>query len=143
MLELEPGGAFLDLGCGSGVLAIAAAKLGWDPVRALDNDPSSLEATERNARANGVEIEVFRHDLRTDPVPEAPTVGANLLAPLLTAWAGRLPDGNEPPQRIIASGVLTDEVGTVVRAFASLGLREATRRGERGWAALLLERSLP
>ena len=143
MLGLDARGRFLDLGCGSGVLAIAAARLGWAPVLALDNDPASLEATEQNARANGVEIQVRRHDLRVDPMPDAPTVAANLLAPLLMAWTGRLAGGNKPPRRVIASGLETGEAGAVVRAFAGLGLREVTRRSQRGWAALLLERSLP
>ena len=72
------------------MLAIAAARLGWMPVAALDNDPACLEATEANAQANGVAVEVGRHDLRRDPVASAPTVAANLLAPLLLAWADRM-----------------------------------------------------
>ena len=62
-------GAFVDLGCGSGVLAIAAARLGWAPVLALDNDPASVEAARANAKLNGVEIDVCRHDLRVDADP--------------------------------------------------------------------------
>ena len=92
MLEVGSGGApggFLDLGCGSGVLAIAAARLGWDPVVALDYDPASVEAAVDNARVNGVRIEVGRHDLRVDPVATGRTVAANLLRPLLLAWASR------------------------------------------------------
>ncbi|MGH2882129.1 MAG: 50S ribosomal protein L11 methyltransferase, partial [Solirubrobacteraceae bacterium] len=90
MLSLPPGGAFLDLGCGSGVLAIAAARLGWDPVVALDYDSASVEATVDNARVNGVAITVARHDLRVDPVATGRTVAANLLRPLLLTWASRL-----------------------------------------------------
>ena len=56
LLGVEPRGALTDLGCGSGVLAIAAAKLGFAPVTAVDNDPAAVEATRANARANGVEL---------------------------------------------------------------------------------------
>jgi ribosomal protein L11 methyltransferase len=138
MLEMPPAGRFLDLGCGSGVLAIAAARLGWDPVVALDNDPACLEATEANAHANGVDVEVNRHDLRRDPVTSAPTVAANLLAPLLLAWAERLGAAAERPERVIASGLLVGEVDRVARAFASLGLAERERRSDGVWAAVLL-----
>ena len=64
----SPRGPLADLGCGSGVLAIAAAKLGFDPVSALDNEPAAVEATRENARANGVELaRVERFDLREQP----------------------------------------------------------------------------
>ena len=87
LLDLEPGGAFADLGCGSGVLAIAAAKLGWSPVLGVDHEAESVEATRENARVNGVEVSASRADLRAAPAPTAPTVAANLLRPLLLAVA--------------------------------------------------------
>ncbi len=146
MLEIAvPGarGAFLDLGSGSGVLAIAAARLGWDPVLALDYDPASVEAAVDNARVNGVAIEVRRHDLRSDPVASAPTVAGNLLRPLLLAWAERLAAAvalESLPEIVIASGLLVGEADEVAEAFRSLGLIEAGRRESGEWAALLLER---
>jgi len=82
-----PRGPLLDLGCGSGVLAIAAAKLGFAPVAAVDFDPLSVEATRQNAAVNGVALDVARCDLRSDPIPTAPTVLANLLRPLLLDYA--------------------------------------------------------
>jgi ribosomal protein L11 methyltransferase len=156
MLDLEaagaggepapPRGPFLDLGCGSGVLAIAAARLGWDPVVALDNDPASVEAAAENARVNGVDVDVRRHDLRTDPVVSAPTVAANLLRPLLLVWAERLGGAGarlgppDRPERVVASGLLVGEEDEVVAAFARVGLIESGRRRSGEWAALLLER---
>jgi ribosomal protein L11 methyltransferase len=140
MLELAADGPFLDLGCGSGVLAIAAARLGWGPVRALDNDPASVAATRENAARNGVAVDVRRHDLRADPVPTERTVAANLLAPLLRDVAARLPAGARLPERIIASGLLVDEVDGIAGAFAVRGLVEARRRSRGEWAAVLLER---
>jgi len=147
MLELAsagkvPRGGFVDLGSGSGVLAIAAARLGWDPVVALDYDPASVEAAVDNARVNGVAIEVRRHDLRTDPVASAPMVAANLLRPLLLTWASRLGAAAVTvPESVIASGLLVGEADEVAGAFAALGLVEAARRESGDWAALLLERA--
>ena len=131
--------AVVDLGCGSGVLAIAAAKLGWQPVLALDYDPLSVEATLENAVVNDVRLEVQRFDLREQPVPAAPLVLGNLLAPLLLAWCEQLADGTaQLPGLVIASGLLATEADTVSAAFAAVGLLESKRaiRGE--WAALLL-----
>jgi ribosomal protein L11 methyltransferase len=134
------GAAVVDLGCGSGVLAIAAAKLGHGPVLGVDHDPLALEATAENAAANGVELGVRAYDLMRDgPAPAAPVVLANLLGPLLRRLAevGFDPAG-EPPRALIASGLLTGEAGDVAAAFARRGLHERTRRTDGEWAALLL-----
>ncbi len=140
MLELDAGGPFLDLGCGSGVLAIAAARLGFGPVTALDNDPASVVAARENAARNGVAVDVRRHDLRAGPVPTDRTVAANLLAPLLRDLAARLPRGLELLERLIASGLLVGEADGIAAAFARRGLAESRRRSRGEWAALLLER---
>ncbi|MGO9900469.1 MAG: 50S ribosomal protein L11 methyltransferase [Solirubrobacteraceae bacterium] len=132
----------VDLGCGSGVLAILAAKLGWDPVLALDYDPLSVEATSDNALVNGVAhlIGVRRFDLRSEVVPAAPLVLANLLAPLLLIWCEQLAAGAEPPGTAIASGLLGHEADAIAGAFARAGLHERGRRRSGDWAALLLAR---
>jgi ribosomal protein L11 methyltransferase len=141
LLELEPGGALVDVGCGSGVLAIAAARLGWAPVLGIDHDREAVHATTANAAANGVELEARRHDLLRDgPAPAAPTALANLLRPLLLRVAA---DGfaGPPPQILVASGLLVHEGDDVAAAFARLGLREADRRRDGDWIALLLRAS--
>jgi ribosomal protein L11 methyltransferase len=138
--ESPPSGGFLDLGCGSGVLAIAAARLGFGPVVALDYDPASVEAAVDNARVNGAAIDVRRHDLRVDPVAMAPVVAANLLGPLLLRWADRLAGAPLLPEIVIASGLLLGEADEVASAFAVLGLAEAERRESGEWVALLLRR---
>jgi ribosomal protein L11 methyltransferase len=140
LLELEPGGSFLDLGCGSGVLAITAAKLGWNPVLALDYDRASVAATEANARVNDVTLDVHRHDLRQTPTPWAQTIAANLLGPLLRGWARGCVPGGAPADQVIASGLLVHESDSVAGAFAACGLRERERRVSGEWAALLLTR---
>ena len=141
LLELEPGGALADWGCGSGVLAIAAARLGWGPVLACDSEPVAVEATRANAAANGVPgISVIRCDLRREQGPWAPVVVANLVRPLLLDVAELL---THPPQRLIVSGLLRDEGGEVAAAFARHGLREAARREGGEWSALLLAGPCP
>jgi ribosomal protein L11 methyltransferase len=88
MLDLKAQGSFVDLGCGSGVLAIAAAKLGFSPVTALDAEPQAIAATRANALANGVAL----------PAPDASTSGASALSasasPVSTprALLGRIPE---------------------------------------------------
>jgi ribosomal protein L11 methyltransferase len=130
-----PGGTFADLGCGSGVLAIAAARLGFGPVVALDFDPLAVEATQENARINGVELEVRRWDLRDEPAPPAKTVAANLLRPLLRDLRFA-----EPPHTLVASGLLTSEADEAAAALAAHGLVEVERRSAAEWSALLLRR---
>jgi ribosomal protein L11 methyltransferase len=137
MVELEPEGPFLDLGCGSGVLAIAAARLGWDPVTGLDHDSASVEATRENARVNGVELDVRRWDLRRDPLPGAPTIAANLVRPLVLLLAERM---RQPPRTLVVSGLLAQEGDEAAAAFTRHGLRETARRTSGEWVALRLAR---
>ncbi|MBA3302103.1 MAG: 50S ribosomal protein L11 methyltransferase [Thermoleophilaceae bacterium] len=133
---LDASGSFVDLGCGSGVLSIAAAKLGFSPVGAYDADVLAVDATRANARANGVELDaVERFDLRQGPAPSAQTVAANLMRPLLLSLANRF----EPPRALVLSGLLGHEADEVAAAFSPLA--EERRVLDRGWAALLLCRS--
>jgi ribosomal protein L11 methyltransferase len=131
------GGSLLDLGCGSGVLAIAAARLGFAPVLALDFDPAAIEATTANAEENGVMLDIRRFDLREADPPAAGTVAANLLGPLLRCYAARIAG---TAQRVIASGLLATERDGVADAFAAVGFRIAEDRVGGEWAALALER---
>jgi ribosomal protein L11 methyltransferase len=127
-------GELVDLGTGSGVLAIAAAKLGWDPVIGCDSEVAALEAAKRNAAANGVALELERVNLRDEPAPASPTVVANLTAPLLESVADRLVD---PPPALACSGLLTADADRVGLALAAAGLEPVERRTRGEWAALL------
>jgi ribosomal protein L11 methyltransferase len=140
LLERPAEGSFLDLGCGSGVLAITAAQLGFRPVLAVDNELPAVAATRENAAVNRVEISVRRLDLRCEALPVAETVAGNLLAPLLERWATALVGERRAPRCIIAGGLLAREAGATAAAFAKAGLRETRRRELAGWAALTLER---
>jgi ribosomal protein L11 methyltransferase len=139
ILELEAageaGGPLTDLGTGSGVLAIAAAKLGWDPVCGYDHEPASIEAATANATANGVTAAFKLTNLREGLPDLAPTVVANLTAPVLNEVADQLANST-----LVCSGLLPSELDEIVSAFASCGLAEAERRHDGDWAALLLRR---
>jgi ribosomal protein L11 methyltransferase len=159
LLELEEAGEaqgpLTDLGTGSGVLAIAAAKLGWGPVSGYDHEQPSIEAAGANAAANGVSLELERRNLR-EGLPElAPAVVANMTAPVLKVVAEQLKGGRNPgrvsrsnsgeapgdlpraPTTLILSGLLHGELDETVAVFAPMGLEEADRRLQGDWAALL------
>jgi ribosomal protein L11 methyltransferase len=115
----EAKGPLADLGTGSGVLAIAAAKLGWAPVAGCDHEQAALDAAARNAAANGVELELRRINLRVESPPAVPTLVANLTAPLLVEVASRLPAQVE---NLVCSGLLASEVEPVTGALSGAGL---------------------
>jgi ribosomal protein L11 methyltransferase len=120
--RLEPAPA-LDLGCGSGVLAIAAVKLGFGPLLGFDLDPLAVSAAAENAARNGVELSVARADVLSDRLPEAPLWLANLELHLLE----RLLERPDLPPLILVSGLLDPEtVGGCDRVVAD------------GWAAELV-----
>jgi ribosomal protein L11 methyltransferase len=85
-----PRGSLLDAGCGSGVIAIAAAKLGFGPIVALDVDAASVVAAGRNAAVNGVELGLRQADVLVDDVPQVDVTVANLTLDAVEALGGRL-----------------------------------------------------
>jgi ribosomal protein L11 methyltransferase len=144
LLELaaagESEGELVDLGTGSGVLAVAAAKLGWDPVRGYDHEALALEAAAANAEVNGVALELERMNLRERLPALAPTVVANMTAPVLAAVAPLI-DPDDAPRTLVCSGLLPGELDATAAAFAPAGLVEVERRREGDWAALLMRRA--
>ena len=137
LVEVAAEGALADWGCGSGVLAIAAARLGFAPVLACDHEEAAIASTGAAASANGVTVAVSRCDLRRAPGPWAPTVTANLVRPLLLEVAALM---ERPPERLIASGLETGEADEVAAAFGRHGMHEQARREGDGWSAILLTR---
>jgi ribosomal protein L11 methyltransferase len=139
-------GAILDVGTGSGVLAIAAAKLGYGPLLGLDNEVPSVIAAHENALVNGVELRTAHYDLREDvlpwlgeaePAPPEPVLLlANLLRPLLLSLSNKL---SRSPAHLIAGGLLREQLDEVSAAFEDrVGLTERGRRIEGEWGALWL-----
>mgnify|MGYP003377066714 CR=1 FL=1 len=102
---LPVAGPVLDAGCGTGVLAIAARRLGFAEVTAVDSDPLSVDATVANARRNGVALTVARRTIGADPLPVAEVLLANLTGTVLRALASALPA--PAPRRAIASATPT------------------------------------
>jgi ribosomal protein L11 methyltransferase len=129
-----PPAPLCDWGSGSGVLAIAAARLGWGPVTALELDPDAAPVIAANALANGVEVEVHAaFDLLEVQPPWAPTVLANLTPVLHREVSARL---QRRPERLIAAGFLARYADDVAPLYAPL--REVDRAVEGEWAAVSL-----
>jgi ribosomal protein L11 methyltransferase len=127
--------SFLDIGTGSGILAIAAAKLGYAPVRAIDSDPEAVRVARANARANRVfrEICITRQDaarLTFHPTRQYDVVGANLISTLLLAERRRILSWLAKNSMLILAGILESEFPKVQKNYESLGLNlVASQRG--------------
>ena len=137
LLGLKPYGAFADLGCGTGILALLAAKLGWAPVLAFDLQPASVVSTIENARLNGSEIAVEAADLSERDPPAVVGFAANLPAALHRVVAGRW--NEHPPCVGLLSGFGPAEAGSVLDQYAAIGLRERRRVDSDGWTAVVVE----
>jgi ribosomal protein L11 methyltransferase len=131
LVEL-PRGSLLDIGCGSGVLSVAAASLGYAPVAAADVEQAALDATRANAALNGVEVQTIGADARRDPLPETDTAVANIALAAVEAIAPRLGSA-----RLVTSGYI------VVGRPALEGWEHVERRELQGWAADLWVRRVP
>lgn len=128
----------LDLGTGSGILALAAAKLGYRPVEALDNDPESIRAARANAQVNGVRRQIrFRlQDLAawpTRPTRRYELVCANLITPLLLALRPRILKRLAPNGRLVLAGILRREFPRIQSAYEAAGLRLVRSQSHGEW----------
>lgn len=132
----------LDVGCGSGVLAIAAGLLGAGELVGIDTDPIAVDATLANARRNRMRRRV-RAWVGSVPTGAGPfdLVAANLVASVLIALAPDLRGELRPGGRLLASGIFVDREGHVRSALAAAGLTVVRREVEGDWVALDAERS--
>ncbi len=141
--EVADGMRILDLGSGTGILALAAAKLAQVEVLAVDNDQNAVVATRRNARRNGVSARVRPlHGSLADVSGTYDLILANLLAPILIRMAQDrgLATRLKPQGMLIASGVLVEQGDEVAAAFEANGLEVVERRREEDWLALIARR---
>jgi ribosomal protein L11 methyltransferase len=106
-------------------------------VHGVDADRAAIDESDRNARANYVELELRHMDLRRELPPVADVVAANLTAPLLEAVAQSWGDAGERPGVLIASGILREEADRVATTLAEAGLAEQRRLVSGDWAALV------
>jgi ribosomal protein L11 methyltransferase len=139
LLELEPGGSFADLGCGSGVLAIVAARLGWTPLVAVDVQPLSVQTARENAERNGAEIEIGVADLLQVPAPTADGFAANVPAAVhasvMSGWGSAVPNVG------LISGFGEGEADAVIDGYERRGLRERRRLAREGWVVAEVRRA--
>ena len=141
---LNPQPSFLDMGCGSGILSIAAAKLGYGPVAGFDVDQEAVDASVENAAKNGVKVDFYKFALgRADkggsPVGPADLVAANILGPLLIRFADEIVPYVK--RHLIISGILTELYPEVLATYEARGLRELGRKTIGEWTTGLLDRN--
>ncbi len=143
----DGGGSVLDVGCGSGILAIAAAKLGFDSVVAFDFDPIAVRVAKRNCQTNRVEkkVAVSRKDLTKVPLNSRvkyDVVCANLMAPLLIAERDRILNRLAPGGTLVLAGILATEFGSVRERYETAGLNLIATKKEREWESGAFRRNL-
>lgn len=146
---VQPGDAFLDVGTGSGVLSIVAAKLGARPVWATDIDPLAVRAAKENALRNGIALAPGILRIEQGSIPAGQTgrfnvIAANILAEVLvglfdgTFETVTLAEPLAPGGRLILSGILEEKSEMVLSAAARQGLKEVERRREADWVSLVV-----
>ena len=140
LAEIPPQGSLLDAGCGSGVLAIAARRLGFDPVWAVNSDPLAVGATLANERRNRVGLRVGRRTIGADALPAGPAWWSPTSRPRSWPRSPALSRGPRPagwwPR-----GCVRTRFPPRSRRFAALGLSPSRRIVNGGWATVLLERA--
>lgn len=130
----------LDVGCGSGVLALAALRLGAESIVACDTDPGAVTATRDNAARNGLaeRVDVAQGSLHEAPAERFELILANLVAAVLVELAPRLAAHLAPGGALLASGIIEPRAGEVIGAMAAAGLAVVTRRDDGEWVSLAL-----
>jgi ribosomal protein L11 methyltransferase len=142
----KPGASLLDVGCGSGILAISAAKLEYAAVEAFDFDPVAVRIAQANMRRNRVErkIKCARKDLTKLPLNSAQkfdVVCANLIADLLIDEADRILNRLADDGRLVVAGILASQFKEVQKAYEARGMTLLDTKTEREWQSGLFERS--
>lgn len=136
---------FMDMGTGSGILALAAAKLGYAPVKAFDFDPDAVRIAAENAELNGVSdaIQLTQADLTKMPrgsKEKFDVVCANLIYDLLIAERDRILARLAPQGSLVLAGILATQFKAVEKAFAGAGMKLVTAKTDKEWRSGLFRR---
>jgi ribosomal protein L11 methyltransferase len=126
------GKTVIDFGCGSGILACAAAKLGAGRVIGTDIDPQALRATEQNAAVNAVSLSVYLPEEM--PAVQADVLIANILFNPLKALAPHFLALLKPSGTLVMSGILTSQSSELIAFFEALGMRLVSQEQKEDWA---------
>ncbi len=133
--------SMLDAGCGSGILSIAAEKLGYNPITAFDYDPDAVRIANENYEINNLNTRAFVDDASTYQAPQQyDLVAANILGHLLKAYRENIVKWVKPGKYLIIAGILTTEFEDVLNSFLELGFDEIERRTEKEWTSGLLKK---
>jgi ribosomal protein L11 methyltransferase len=138
LLDIEPHGGAADFGCGVGVLAIAAAKLGWAPVSGLDREGPAIEEAHLNARRNGVEADFAHADVATAELPIRELLMANAPPPVHERLAAAI---TPQVRHVIVSGIVEGELEEVRAFYAAAGFRPQQGMAADSWIAMRLDRA--
>ncbi len=134
-------GRFLDLGTGTGLLAIAALRLGYHTVVAVDTDGEAIEAARKNLELNGItDIELIEGDISL-ATGTFELIAANLISGALIGLAGEIASHLEPSGIVILSGILREQGEDVVLAMSRAGLALRERLDDGKWASLVMARA--
>jgi ribosomal protein L11 methyltransferase len=140
LLDVAPEGGAADLGCGLGTLAIAAARLGWEPVVAVDRMDGAVAVARANGARNRAQVEWRVADLATAPLPLAALLLVNAPPPVHARVSQALAATPAPVRHVIVSGLVPDELAAAVGGYEAAGFGVAAQRAEDGWAAARMER---
>jgi ribosomal protein L11 methyltransferase len=143
--RLVPHASFLDIGCGSGILSIAASKLGYQSVTGIDNDPDAVRIAQENARNNNAasECRFTVHDAGLAGRSTYDVVAANMLARELEEGADGIAESVSRGGILILAGTLKNQWKPVIKRFRPYGFREAISLVRKGWTCGCLVRDLP
>jgi ribosomal protein L11 methyltransferase len=136
---LKPGMSVVDVGTGSGVLAVAAAKLGASSVLAIDLDPVAVKAAQENVVMNDAQnlVRVLHGDLLQRVTEPADMVVANIIANVIIGMAADVPKIMKPQGLFIASGIIDERLAEVKEAIAHAGLHTLLVQQKNGWSAII------
>ena len=142
MLEKHAGegGSFLDAGCGSGILAIGAAKLGYAPVRAFDFDPDAVAVANENFALNGLALSAEVGDAANFRCGPCDFVAANILGHLLKAYRRNIASWVRPGGLLALAGILSEEFPALAASYAELGFELDEEVAEKEWTGGLFRK---